>query len=39
LKIEKPIKLTLPILRGSAIELEIPFTTIQEWQIISTLHE
>lgn len=35
LKIEKPIKLTLPVLRGSAIELEIPTATIQEWQTLS----
>lgn len=35
LKIEKPIKLTLPVLKGSAIELEIPIATIQEWQTLS----
>jgi hypothetical protein len=35
LKIEKPIKLTLPVTTGSAIELDIPFTTIQEWQTVS----
>ena len=39
LKIEKPIKLTLPVITGSAIELEVPYTTIQEWQTISTRHE
>jgi Protein of unknown function (DUF3122) len=39
LKIEKPIKLTLPVSTGSAIELDIPFTTIQEWQTISTRYE
>jgi Protein of unknown function (DUF3122) len=36
LKIEKPIKITLPVLSGSAIELDIPFKTIQEWQTVST---
>ena len=35
LKVEKPIQLTLPVTTGSAIELEIPSTIIQEWQTLS----
>jgi hypothetical protein len=35
LKVEKPIKLTLPVTTGSAIELEVPSTMIQEWQTLS----
>ena len=35
LQSEIPIHLTLPVVSGSAVELEIPFTAIQEWQTIS----
>jgi Protein of unknown function (DUF3122) len=35
LEVEKPIQLTLPVTTGSAIELEIPSTIIQEWQTLS----
>lgn len=39
LKSKIPLQLTLPVVTGAAIELEIPSTTIQEWQTISTRHE
>lgn len=32
---EIPLQLTLPMITGSAIELQIPSTTLQEWQTIS----
>ena len=32
---EIPLRLTLPVVSGSAVELEIPFPAIQEWQTIS----
>jgi len=35
LKPEIPIQLTLPMVTGSTIKLQIPFTAIQEWQTIS----
>jgi hypothetical protein len=35
LQAEIPLHLTLPVVTGSAIELEIPFAAIQEWQTIS----
>jgi hypothetical protein len=35
LQSEIPLHLTLPVVSGSAVELEIPFTAIQEWQTIS----
>jgi hypothetical protein len=35
-KADKPILLTLPTTTGLAIELEIPSTMIQEWQMLST---
>lgn len=36
LQAEIPLHLTLPVVSGSAVELQIPSTVIQEWQIIST---
>jgi hypothetical protein len=36
LQSEIPIQLTLPMVTGSPIKLQIPFTAIQEWQTIST---
>ena len=35
LQAEIPVQLTLPVVTGSAIELQIPSTAIQEWQTIS----
>ncbi len=35
LQAEIPLYLTLPMVTGSAIELQIPSTVIQEWQTIS----
>lgn len=35
LQAEIPLQLTLPVVSGSAVELQIPFTAIQEWQKIS----
>ncbi len=35
LQSEIPLHLTLPVVSGSAVELEIPSTAIQEWQTIS----
>jgi hypothetical protein len=35
LQSELPLHLTLPVVTGSVIELQIPFTAIQEWQTIS----
>lgn len=35
LQAEIPLHLTLPVVTGSAIELQIPSTAIQEWQTIS----
>jgi hypothetical protein len=35
LQAEIPLHLTLPVVTGSAVELQIPFTAIQEWQTIS----
>ncbi|MEG3899533.1 MULTISPECIES: DUF3122 domain-containing protein [unclassified Microcoleus] len=35
LQAEIPLQLTLPVVTGSAIELQIPSTAIQEWQTIS----
>jgi Protein of unknown function (DUF3122) len=35
LQSEIPLHLTLPVVSGSAVELQIPFTAIQEWQTIS----
>ena len=32
LQAEIPLQLTLPMITGSAIELQIPSTTLQEWQ-------
>jgi hypothetical protein len=36
LQIGIPLHLTLPMVTGSAIKLQIPSTAIQEWQTIST---
>lgn len=35
LQAEIPLQLTLQMITGSAIKLQIPFTAIQEWQTIS----
>lgn len=35
LQSEIPLHLTLPVVSGSVVELEIPLTAIQEWQTIS----
>lgn len=37
LRAEIPLELTLPMVTGSGIKLQIPFTAIQEWQTISAL--
>jgi hypothetical protein len=35
LQSEIPLHLTLPVVSGSVVELQIPSTTLQEWQTIS----
>jgi hypothetical protein len=35
LQVGIPLHLALPMVTGSAIKLQIPFTAVQEWQTIS----